>query len=609
MKILYKYIVVVIGVLTVSCNDLDVDPLNIIQDKDIFNNENGVEAYFAGIYNTLPVEDFIYRQDAGFMRNDGGRWQCFYHPGALTGELVGPYGSTYDGAGGFGYWPYSDIRTVNYLIHNLPENAQNFTEKQIGEWLGEAYFCRAFLYFSLVKRYGGIPIIKDVQNYPEQSIEDLQVPRDKEIDVWNFIADDLDMAIDLMPESSDKGRANKYVAAALKSRAMLYAGTIAKYGSQNHVSGEARDLGLVGIPSAKAEDLFRQSLEASRILDGQYSLYKKRMDDKEQNYVDLFLDPESPESIWVKDYSLTSGSAHSWDATMTCRFMTADGLSRSYPTLETVERFGELDVVNDDGTPKRFDNLSDITEGIEPRLLASVYFPGSMLRDIEFDIQRGIYEQFSGTAEDEIGLNPPNEQYRHLAGSTDVLFEGKQVIGFTGISTNGDDKTRTGFYVRKYIDYNKEQSSCGLYQSTQSWIIIRYAEVLLNRAEAAYELGEVDEALNAINDIKDRAGAGIVSSGELTIDEIRNERNKELAFEKHYWWDLKRWAIADRVLDNTKFHGLLPYYILDEDKYIFLKDFETFQRTYTFEKKFYYEPIPGGELGKNPNLYPNNPNY
>jgi hypothetical protein len=599
-----QYIIIVL--LLASCNKLAVLPLNIIRDEDVFNTEDGVTAYMATIYKALPIEDFYYRQDGnGFARG----WELFYHPGALCGEMVGPYGGTGDGAGGFAYWPYADIRTVNYLIENLPKNATNFSKQKVDQWLGEAYFCRAYFYFALVKRYGGIPIIKKVQNYPEQSLEELQVHRDKEVDVWKFVGADLDSAYDLMPETSVRGRANRYVAASLKSRAMLYAGSIAKYGSANFVAGDARDQGYAGIPAAEAAGFFQQAWDAAHLVEGHYDLYKKKLDNKEQNYADLFLDADSPENILVRDYSLTSNTAHSWDATMTCRYMTADGLSRAYPTLEFVERFaGTPPVVNTDGTPRRFNNLAELMQGVEPRLLATVYFPGATLRDRQFDTQRGIYDHFTGTAAAETGNNPPNLSARHLSGSTDALYNGKRIIGFTGVSTNGDDMTRTGFYVRKYVDYKRAQSQCGLYMSTQSWIDIRYAEVLLNRAEAAMELDNPGDALTIINQIRDRAGAPAVS-GTITIDTIRNERCKELAFEKQYWWDLRRWRIADQVLDNTKFHALLPYYVADEDKFIFLRELETFQRSYTFEKKFYYEPIPGGELGKNPNLYPNNPNF
>ncbi|MCF6405145.1 RagB/SusD family nutrient uptake outer membrane protein [Chitinophaga filiformis] len=604
-KIYISIITLLAILLQPSCKDLNIDPLNVIQDKDVFATEAGVKGYLATIYRALPIEDFYYRQEgSGFNR----QWEHFYHPGALCGEMVGPYGSTYDGAGGFGYWPYGDIRTVNYFIENLPVYATGFSPDQIEAWLGEAYFCRAYFYFALAKRYGGIPIIRKVQHYPEQSLEELQVHRDKEVDVWNFIGDDLDSAYNKMPATSERGRANRYVAAALKSRAMLYAGSIAKYGSENFVAGDAREQGFAGIPASAAAGFFQKAWDAAKLLEGRYSLYRKKTD-KELNYVDLFLDRESTENILVRDYSLTTGTAHSWDATMTCRFMTADGLSRAYPTLELVERFtGQLPIVNPDGTPRRFDNTGQLSQGLEPRLLATIYFPGATLRGRQFDMQRGIYEHFAGTAADELGQNPPNRQYRHLAGKTETLFNGMRIIGFTGISTDNDDLTRSGLYVRKYVDYNRAQSQCGLYMSTQSWIDMRYAEVLLNRAEAAVELNNMADARNVINDIRDRAGAPLLT-GEFTIDTVRNERCKELAFEKQYWWDIRRWRIADRLLDNTKYHALMPYYVADEQRYIFLREFEPFQRSYNFEKKFYYEPIPGGELGKNPNLYPNNPNH
>lgn len=605
---LNKYIIAITfaGLILGSCKKLDISPVNVIQDKDVFNNANAITAYLANVYKALPIEDFYYRQESSGFRRD---WVHFYHPGALCGELVGPYGGTGDGAGGFGYWPYDNIRTVNIFIQNLQANAKNFKPDQVNQWMGEAYFCRAYFYFALVKRYGGIPIIRTVQNYPQQKIEELQVHRDKEVDVWKFVGSDLDSAYTLMPETSDRGRANKYVAAALKSRAMLYAGTIAKYGATNYVAGDALTAGFVGIPASEADGFFKSAWDAANLLVGHYDLYKVNMANKEQNYVDLFLDQKSVETILARDYSLTSNTAHSWDATMSCRPMTADGLSRAYPTLEFVERFaGQLPIVNSDGTPRRFNNTNELMQGIEPRLLATVYFPGATLRGRQFDTQRGIYDQFTGTAAAELGQNPPNRTFRHLAGSTDALLNGRRIIGLTGVSTNGDDMTRTGFYVRKYIDYNKPQADCGLYRSTQSWIDLRYAEVLLNRAEAAMELNNTSDAITVMNQIRDRAGAPAVT-GTITIDTIRNERCKELAFEKQYWWDLRRWRIADQVLDNAKFHAILPYYIANEAKYIFLRELETFGRNYNFEKKFYYEPIPGGELGKNPNLYPNNPNF
>jgi len=623
-KVKYLFFILVLA----SCHKLDTPPLGVIAETDVFTNANAVQAYMANVYTMLPIEDFIYEPNHGFMTGDGGRWQCFYHTDAIDGEMVGPFGGTGDAAQGFGYWPYDKIRIINVLISTLPAYAKNFTPDQVNEWLGEAYFCRAYTYFALVKRYGGVPIVRTVID-PATPIGSLQVPRNKEEDVYNFIASDLDSAFALMKDpgaSATPGIANKYAALAYKSRAMLYAGTIAKYGATNFVDGPARQQGFAGIPAGDAAKFFQAAYDAAKLVEGHFSLYTGGYPDKVQNYVDVFLKPNN-ESIFLRQYSLSdpnrnndNAGPHSWDATMTCRIMTADGLSRAYPTLDLVERFGSLDsrIVDGSGAPVRFGSRADLMQGLEPRLLATVYFPGATLRGISFDVQRGIYNTFSGSAAQEKAndLTSPNDVQNGPGtnlwlGDINAVVTGRNVIGRAGVSTSGDDLTRTGFYVRKYVDYGKPASACGLYQSGQSYIDMRYAEVLLNRAEAAMELGTADmqaDALNDINLLRDRAGA-VPATASLTVDTVRNERCKELAFEHQYWWDIRRWRTADQVLNQRNCYGLLPYYVASENKYIFLKQLETFKRTYTFQKLWYYEPLPGGELSKDPNLFPNNPGY
>ena len=621
-----------------ACHKLNVPPLNIISEASVFSTANGVQAYLADIYTNLPMEDFVYEPNSGFMTGNGGRWQCFYHTDAIDGEMAGPYGGTSDAATGFGFWPYANIRTINILINDLPQYASLYTPAQVNEWLGEAYFCRAYTYFALVKRYGGVPIVKNVVPSNE-SIDSLQIPRNKEEDVYNFIGSDFDSAYNLMwvPGANGNpaavpGAASKYAAPAYKSRAMLYAGTIAKYGSVNFVAGPAQSAGIVGIPAGDANKFFQAAYDAALLVQGQFSLYTAEAPNLEQNYADLFLTPNN-EWIFIRQYTLSdpdengdNAGPHSWDATMSNREMTANGLSRTYPSYDYVERYGELPVVNADGTPTRFNNLSDLlTLNLEPRLLATVYFPGMTLRGFTFDQQRGIYKTFTGSAAQELSdnLNTANDVNATapsslindpsvnliFSSSPSYTYGSSRIIGNVGFNpSTGDDNTRTGFYIRKYVNYNAAPSACNLYQSTQSYIDMRYAEVLLNRAEAGYELGMTNDALTSINQIRARAGAPMATSS-MTIDTIRNERDKELAFEHQYWWDIRRWRIADQVLDNRKLYALCPYYISSENKYIFLKQVEPFQRTYNFQKLWYYEPLPGSELAKNPNLYPNNPGY
>src|ERR1700761_2758633 len=100
-----------------------------------------------------------------------------------------PFGGTGDAAQGFGFWPYDRIRVINILIADLPQYANLYSPAQMNEWLGEAYFCRAYTYFALAKRYGGVPIVNTVAD-PTASTASLQVPRNTEEDTYNFIGSD-----------------------------------------------------------------------------------------------------------------------------------------------------------------------------------------------------------------------------------------------------------------------------------------------------------------------------------------------------------------------------------------------------------------------------------
>jgi hypothetical protein len=114
------------------------------------------------------------------------------------------------------------------------------------------------------------------------------------------------------------------------------------------------------------------------------------------------------------------------------------------------------------------------------------------------------------------------------------------------------------------------------------WIRFRYAEILLNAAEAAYELGEHGTALGYIQQLRARAGFAPTSLASLTIERLRNERRAELAFENHRYWDLKRWRIAhdvwngDRTSPTAQLYALWPYRVVRpgdprDGKYVFVE--------------------------------------
>jgi len=187
--------------------------------------------------------------------------------------------------------------------------------------------------------------------------------------------------------------------------------------------------------------------------------------------------------------------------------------------------------------------------------------------------------------------------------------------GLSGIFTGDQTCAISGFSVRKWLNPNLPTSQVLENNETQTWIEMRYAEVLLNQAEAALELASLgqtasintSDAFNIINQIRSRAGATPLT-GTATIDTVRLERRKELAFENKTYWDLKRWRLFDKEQNGTIYRILMPFYSAQAGKYFF--DARTDERNdvYTYDPRWYYEQIPGGAISKSTNLI-QNPGY
>ena len=194
--------------------------------------------------------------------------------------------------------------------------------------MGQAYFVRAYVFYQMARRFGGIPLVTKTISYPAESSE-LEIPRASEEETWDQICRDFDTAAPLLPKTAMVyGLADKYAVLAFKAEAMLYAGSVAKYNET--VSGRLTGLGtktgvrVIGFDSATAAAAsvryFKESYKAAReVMDsGQYSLYRKKWaaGDKEamyQNMVDMFSDLTRPENIFVKEYSYPS-LTHGLDA-------------------------------------------------------------------------------------------------------------------------------------------------------------------------------------------------------------------------------------------------------------------------------------------------------
>ncbi len=642
-----------------ACTDMDIPPKNIFNEQDIFGNKDGVDSYIARMYGTLPMEDFRYSFEHGFNYNG----TLFRQMCCATGEAVGRDTQSATPEPGTRMWDsaYKNIREANNFIEVMPEYQGNFTEAEYDAFLGEAYFVRAYNYFAMVKRFGGVPLIDHVIDYPSNAtLEDTWVPRASEDECWAFIGEDLDRAIAALPETSATGRANKYVAAALKSRAMLYAGSIAKYNTVNEVHLEKR---ICGIPQERAAFYFEQAFKAAQIFEGSpYQLYKNKWaagnrTAQAENFTALFLDESgaNKETIFAryyKDKLLT----HEYDNSVQPRqTSTGNNDSEVSPTVDFIEMFdgidldanGNFEFLDADGHYKMYDNPMDAFANAEPRLLGTVILPMSKYKGQYIDIRRGVYTGTVGNGLNRLIREGETAAYEAL-GIADLQLS----AGFNGpavdlkapytpypganpvnkINVTGPNGPVNGWnfgniggtYLRKYLDPDLEDNS-GNY-STQHWIDMRYAEVLLNRAEAAYELvalgknvsddgvNYLDDAFTSINLIRDRAGADLLGSkADLnSVDVVRRERRKELAFENLTYWDLIRWRILYQEQNNTRYRILMPFFATDGNKYFFDVRYTEpragYNYIFTFDTRYYYLPLPGGELTKNPNLK-NNPGF
>jgi hypothetical protein len=172
------------------------------------------------------------------------------------------------------------------------------------------------------------------------------------------------------------------------------------------------------------------------------------------------------------------------------------------------------------------------------------------------------------------------------------------IVGGSGVGVW--EQTITGFHARKYSDYrlSREEVLGGF--STTDWIEFRYGEILLNLAEAAFALDNTSEALTAINQVRVRAGIVPLEEFELTSEKIQHERIVELAIESQNYYDIRRWRTAFVQYNEYRAKYLYPYYIYDEDKYIFKIQLKSVE---SFEEKNYWGEIPG--IDKNPKLVQN----
>lgn len=632
-----------------GCNAfLELEPLDKVSPEQLLETEGGVKALLANIYTMIPMEDFNYRPNNGFNQRGYDGVNETTNLAFLTDEATRSDGGVGIGYEGFNYWPYGDIRQVNIFMQNVEKakEAGTISVADADRMTGEAHFARAYMYYGLVKRYGGVPLIDKVQDddYANGGPGAVAVPRSTELDTWKFVLNECTLAAATLPDAtsgSDLYRVTKWAAYALKSRVALHAASVAKYWNLAPLAGEAVTQKLVGgMTSADADAFYKECIEASKFLieNSGKSLYKPTpatVKEAASNFQALFLNDQNEEVIFSKAYlngTTNTNQGHSYAQFNILPQVNPGALKygRFNPMLEIVDLFEDY---TDDGTGKsakivtrtdgnedayianfhnmnnasvvntlmsvpfvKYNDLYEPFANKDARLLASVVVPGSSYAGTEIIIQGGfIKDNNSYVAYSNESTQKNGTTYYALGAEGETMFS-----GFNNVNSSEDANwTATGFGVRKYMPEGESMSPDRL-SSTTSYIDMRLAEVYLNYAEAVVEngsgFGDKELAENYLNALRRRAGH--TDRISLTLESVLKERRVEMAFEGKRFWDMNRRREFHTEFSNNRIRkALVPMLDLRgaEPKYVFARVNYFGDETRggrTFQNINYYRGIP-----------------
>ena len=539
-----KYILLgLIAVFVTNCSDvLDKKDLSVLTETDVWNDEEYAEAYLNTLYNdNLPGWD---AEMSGYSDESNGS------NGVLYGQLT---------TNSINYWPYSNIRNINIMLQKVDQGSLSDDVKATLK--SQALVLRAWQYFQMVIRYGGVPIIKE----PQSLNGDLYVTRNKTSECIKMIIEDLDEAYKGLPwtwSGDDAGRFTKATVMALKGRVLLYYAS-PQFNPNNDVS--------------RWEEAYEYNNKALEDIEANgYGLY--------DSYKNIWLDEMNKEVLMVKRYEYPD-ITNAWEAATRPLEEAQNYTGANHPTKEMVDSYPMID-----GTPIQESADYDSThywKNRDPRFDATIAYNGCLW---ELSAQSG-----------------------------------RKQWTYKGYSTIGS--TSSGFYCRKAI--NESYTPYYTERSSTDYVEIRYAEVILNFAECAAEVGKLDEAYAALKRIRKRAGilAGSnnmyglkegMSQSEM-IDAIMLERKIEFAFEGKRYWDLRRRRLFASTLNGTRHHGKLPVLKVSPSEFDAVKpnfdinrDYNTYFKdsvvvldekfAINFQNTYYFYAIPHTHLEHNSNL-------
>jgi hypothetical protein len=447
---------------------------------------------------------------------------------------------------------YRGIREVNLALQNI--SATPVTDERRNLLTAELRFIRAYRYFDLLKGFGGVPIIGDRVTTLTDDFSELY-ERKSISETVAYIQSELDAVIPALPADPgsdwERGRATSTAAMGLKSRLLLYS-------ASPLYTGGANDAGKW----QEAADAAKAVMDLNK-----FDLVKDLDADPAENYRKFFLSAPGVEDIFYREYTVTSRA-------MAMERMNAPngfgGWGGNCPMQNLVDDYEMSNGMPIEDAASGYDP-QDPYEDRDPRFYASILYNGAPYRG------RQIETFLPGGKDSPAGNEPWNT-------------------------------SPTGYYLRKFLNENISLDDWNN-MGTSPWRYIRYAEILLNYAEAQNEAVGPDPTVHdAINQIRSRAGMPDLPAGltqEQMRERIRNERRVELAYEEHRYFDVRRWLIAEDV-ENQMARGMSVIKNGDGTFTYAIKEALTGK---TFSAKHYWFPIPIEEINASNGAIEQNPLY
>lgn len=560
-KIIYGLLIAT-AALMVGCNDdfLERPQFDQITDENFWQNE----AHLQSVANTFTTcMQGAYWLNITEIMADFAPWAVTTAFRTIGG---GNYATNIGNLNSIWVRAYNGIGTTNYFLANY--NRAVNVKKEIRErYAAEAYFYRAYNYWILTNYFGDVPYITEVQNVESP---DVYRGRDKREVVIDNITKDLEEHYKALPEyipaaSTEFGRVSQAAALVLLSRIYLYNGRYADAvnACERAMQNPYHELYTTGKPNEDYYNLFTYTGRASRVAANKETIL-----------------------AYVYNYDLGEKARTSHNVSRS-NWVPGD-YARWVPTKKAIELYLTADGQIWD--PKQCNSYEEIFQNRDPRMCQTILAPGT---------------PWTGGPDGDIT-------------STDKSIYRYPLL----INDKSGAMTYTGYYMRKYVEPSTVKY---VSHDDNDIVMMRYAEVLLNYAEAK----ELDGKLTqhdldiSINLLRQRVGMVPMELGKLPAGsdirtEIRRERNVELFYEGHRYFDIIRWregetlgedlvGVNRRWLDQSRLKvdlSTLAWVTIDGEQYLLLETGRTFD-----PNKHYLLSIPFAQMQLNPNLKPNNPGW